>query len=62
MFFYIDIKMIVFALGNVDGIKIGIIERTDLYHLISSSKTSINTNLNYPFDGISQRRNFALEA
>ena len=45
--------MIVFALGNVDGIKPGIIESTYLYYLISSSKTPININLDYPFDGIS---------
>ena len=41
----IDGRMSVFALDIANGIKLGIIESTDLVSLNSSSKTCINGNL-----------------
>ena len=53
----IDVRMFVFELITVDGIKPGIIVRNDLGYLIDSSERSRNHNVAGSLDIISQIRN-----
>ena len=47
-----------FVIVTEDGIKLGIVEKTDLGYLIGSSEISRDKNLDVSIDGILKRRNY----
>ena len=47
-----------FVIVTEDGIKLGIVEKTDLVYLIGSSEISRDKNLDVSIDGILKRRNY----
>ena len=49
---FIDVIIFLFALGTVDGIELGIIEKTDLGYLIFYHKVSIEDKLDGSLDVI----------